>query len=291
MKILFLTRRICPDVGGVEKHVHEVIRILESRDHKVKVISERDINYPHLKIFGLLYIWLWLFRNRNLILNSDIIHIHDVFVWYLPFRFLYSDKKVITTIHGLEWDDPLSRVGVWQKKLARKLSTKTIGVGDFLEKYLGNKFDLIIYGGVLIQQKNFSNKKDSLLYIGRLEENTGLLKLLSWLKVNSVYKVDFCGDGELRNQCEKYGKVHGFVDPTPFLKKAEYCVPGGYLAALEGLSYKCKLKLFWNNKIKEDYWKMSPFWKLKGKELEKWAREQTWEKLADEYLALYNSTK
>ncbi len=113
------------------------------------------------------------------------------------------------------------------------------------------------------------------------------MKFLDWLKKNPKYKVDFCGDGNLRSECEKYGTVYGFTDPVPFLKKAEYCVPGGYLAALEGLSYNCELKLFWSNKIKEDYWKMSPFYKFKGKALTDWARKQTWEKLANEYLALY----
>ena len=63
------------------------------------------------------------------------------------------------------------------------------------------------------------------------------------------------------------------------------------MAALEALSYGCKLKLFWNNKVKEDYWKMSPFYQLKGEKLKSWAKKQTWDKLADEYLDLYNYAK
>lgn len=130
-----------------------------------------------------------------------------------------------------------------------------------------------------------------IIFVGRLDKDTGLLQFLGWLDKNKNYSVDFCGDGPLRSECEKYGKVHGFTNPDPFYKKAQVCVPGGYLAALEALSYNCKLKLFWNNKLKEDYWKMSPFYKLKGDKLKKWAREQTWEKLANDYLDLYNSSK
>ncbi len=289
MKILFLTHFYYPHIGGVEKHVYEVRKYLERKGNSVKVVSEADIKYPKMKFIGLIYIWIWLFRNRNIVQKADIVHVHDVFIWYLPFRFLYPYKKVIATIHGLEWDTPLSKASIWQKKLTFRLSAKTIGVGNFLEKYLGIKFDRIIYGASSTQRGRLLKNNNSFVYVGRLEKNTGLLKFLSWLKANQKSKVDFCGDGELRNQCEKYGKVHGFCDPIPFLKKAEYCVPGGYLAALEGLSYKCKLKLFWNNKVKEDYWKMSPFWKLKGNKLEKWAKEQTWEKLANEYLTLYNN--
>lgn len=126
-----------------------------------------------------------------------------------------------------------------------------------------------------------------IVFVGRLDNDTGLLKFLEWLDKNPKYSVDFCGDGPLRKNCEKYGKVHGFCDPKPFYKKAKICVPGGYLAALEALSCNCELKLFWNNKLKEDYWKMSPFYKLYGRELKDWARKQTWDKLADEYLELW----
>jgi glycosyltransferase involved in cell wall biosynthesis len=126
-----------------------------------------------------------------------------------------------------------------------------------------------------------------IVFVGRLEKDTGLLKFLDWLKINPNYHVNFCGDGELREQCEKFGEVRGFTDPTPFLKKSEYCVPGGYLAALEALSYKCKLKFFWSDKVKEDYWKMSPFYKLKGEKLKNWLKARTWNKLANEYLNLW----
>lgn len=129
-----------------------------------------------------------------------------------------------------------------------------------------------------------------IVFIGRLEKDTGVLQFLKWLDENGKkLTITFVGDGRLREVCQKYGTVTGFCDPTPYYKKAEYVVPGGYLAALEALSYNCKLKLFWNNKVKEDYWKMSPFYQLKGEKLKKWAREQTWDKLADEYINLYNN--
>jgi glycosyltransferase involved in cell wall biosynthesis len=288
MKILFLTHYYFPHVGGVEKHVFEIKKCLEKKGNSVKVISGADIEYPNIKFLGLVYIWFWFFKNRKIIEDADIVHIHDVFIWYLPFRFLYPSKKVFTTIHGLEWNNPLSKMSILQKILAAKLSAKTIGVGRFLEKYLGIKFDLITYGAVTLIHTNVVKRKNSIVYVGRLEENTGLLKFFNWLKTNPKYQVDFCGDGELRKECEKFGNVHGFTNPTLFLKKAEYCVPGGYLAALEGLSYKCKLKLFWSDKVKEDYWKLSPFIR---EDVNVWAKAQTWNKLANEYLNLYHSIK
>ncbi|MCX6705026.1 MAG: glycosyltransferase family 4 protein [Candidatus Woesebacteria bacterium] len=303
MKILHITRLFYPHIGGVEKHVREVSKKLKIKNQNVTILTEkynkslRDeeiidgikvvrFPYSHTKFIGLLSIWIWLFRHRDLLTRSDFVHVHDVFIWYLPFRFLYPTKPVFTTIHGLEWDNPLSTIGILQKRLAAKLSTGVIGVGNFLEKYLHIKFTLITHGGLSINRLIDSKNGNSIVYVGRLEENTGLLQFLKSL--GKKYKVDFCGDGPLREECEKYGTVHGFCDPTPYLKKAEYCVPGGYLAALEALSYGCKLKLYWNNKIKEDYWKMSPFVR---KDVKEWARSQTWDKLADEYLDLYNHAK
>lgn len=292
MQILFITHYKWPHVGGVEKHIKEVTRVLEKKGNKVKVVSEADIKYPKIKLFGLVYIWFWFLKNHRFIEHVDVVHIHDVFIWYLPFRLLYPNKKVVTTIHGLEWDNPLSKTSIWQKKLAINLSDRSVGVGDFLKKYLKIKFDLIIYGAaekITSLHQDFGRRGNSIVYVGRLEENTGLLQFLRWLdKQKKKIKVDFVGDGKLRAACEKYGTVYGFSDPNPFYKKAKYCVPGGYLAALEALSHNCELKLFWNNKLKSDYWKMSPFVK---KDVKVWAMAQTWDKIANEYLSLYHNAK
>ncbi len=276
-------------MGGVENHVHEICESLKTKRCGVTVVSQADIKYLNIKYIGLISIWIWLFENRDLIKDADIVHCQDVFIWYLPFVFLYPNKRLFLTIHGWEEDKPFSPISLFQKRLAVKLSTKTIGIGAFLQKYLKVKFDLISYGAARQNNKIFKKNKNKIVYVGRLEKNTGLLQFLDWLNNNPKYKVDFCGDGPCRSECEKYGTVHGFTAPDPFYKKAKYAVPGGYLAALEALSYGCELKLFWNNNVKEDYWKMSPFYKLKGKKLKEWAKKQTWEKLADEYIELYNS--
>lgn len=147
MKILFLTHHKWPHVGGVEKHVYEVTKSLERGGHKVTIISEEDIKYPHIKLLGLIYIWFWLFSNRKLIENADIIHCHDVFIWYLPFRFLYPSKKVFTTFHGWEGIWPIPWKNIYFKRLAAKLSDGTIAVGKYIEKYYGIEANKIIYGG------------------------------------------------------------------------------------------------------------------------------------------------
>lgn len=292
MKILFLSHNKWPRIGGVEKHVEGVRKYLVKGGHKVSVISKEDIHYPNIKFFGLFYIWFWFFKHNKIIRNHDVIHCHDIFIWYLPFRFLYPKRPVYITFHGWEGVWPVPWKNVFLKKLSLKFSKGSISIGRYIEKYYHIKATKVSYGSVsMIRAIGTKKRKNVVVFVGRLEKDTGVLAFLKWLEKNHGYKVDFCGDGVLRKECEKYGTVHGFCDPNPYYKKAKYCVPGGYLAALEGLSFGCELKLFWDTKLKEDYWKMSPFYKLKGKKLKEWARQQTWEKLADEYISLYNSKK
>ena len=121
-----------------------------------------------------------------------------------------------------------------------------------------------------------------IVFIGRLEKDTGVLQFLEWLVTNGPgLKVDFVGDGQLRSECEKYGKVHGFIDPQPFLKEAKICVPGGYLSYIEARQMGCKIKVFAGNLLKKDYWN----------EIKKIRKFPTWDQIADEYISLYNGSK
>lgn len=309
MKIVFLSHYFYPHIGGVERHVFELSKVLIKKGHRVTIITEKfdqklknnekinnikivRFSYPKKKLIGILFVWYFLWKKRALIKESDILHIHDVFIWYLPFRFIFPNTKVVTTIHGLEWGNPLSISGIFQKRLAVKLSAKSIGIGKFLEKYLNIKFDLVSYGAVTVPKSNLSKLKNSVVFIGRLSKDTGVLQFLKWLK-GKKYKVDFIGDGELKNKCSKYGIVHGFTDPTDFIKRAEICVPGGYLACLECFANKCNVKVFWSDNLKRDYWQMSPMYEFIEKaginNAYQWVKTCTWENLANENLTLYNS--
>jgi glycosyltransferase involved in cell wall biosynthesis len=278
MKLLFLTRKAPPHIGGVEKHIEEVSKVLKRKGHSIQVISEDDIKYPHIKYLGLIYIWLWLFWNRKVIENVDIVHCHDVFIWYLPFRFLYPKKPVYTTFHGWEGVWPIPWKNILLKRIASKYSWGSIAVGMYIGKYYGIKPNKILYGGLSHINKVDKKEKSTCVYIGRLEKDTGVLEFIKWLRKKHFRKVDFVGDGKLRPECKKYGLVHGFKNPTPFLKRAEICVPGGYLTYIEAKQFGCKIEVFPNNPLKKDYWK-------EIKEVQKFP---SWNQIANEYLNLYN---
>ena len=290
MNILFLAQHKWPHAGGVERHVQEISLSLRKKGHKVAIISSEDIKYPHIKFLGLFYIWFWLFKNRKLIDTNELIHCHDVFIWYLPFRFLYPNKPVFTTFHGWEGVYPIPFKNILFKRLADKLSRGSIAVGKYIEKYYGIKVDKVIYGSVPLLRYNGTKEKGGIVFVGRLEKDTGVLDFIKWLKgkgkrrlVNQDFgkrsKVDFVGDGTLRKKCEKYGTVHGFTDPKPFYQKAEICIPGGYLSYIEAKAYGCKIKVFPNNPLKKDYWN----------EIMQVKKFPNWDKIADEYINLYNS--
>lgn len=293
MKVLFLARLSYPHVGGVEKHIKEISSRLTLKGFRIQVVDEAEIRYPHLKFFGLLAIWFWLFKNRKIIEKSDIVYCHDVFIWYLPFRFLYPQKPVYTTFHGWEGIWPIPRKNIFLKRLAARLSWGNICVGQYIEKYYGIKSNFVVYGATMVRRADRSKGKNRIVFVGRLEKDTGLLKFLRWLRRNKQFKVDFCGAGRLSRECKKYGRVHGFTNPLPFWRRAEWCVPGGYLSALEAMAARCKIKVFWENPLKKDYWTMTPFYKyIKAEDRDgafKWVSKQSWENVAQKYIELWRT--
>src|SRR3989344_9154038 len=216
MTILFLTRLFYPHIGGVEKHVLEISKILVGKEHSVTVLTEKferglldTDEIDGIKIiridngkedwFKKFRIWWQLWKLRNLIRDAGIVHVHDVFFWYLPFRFLYPSKKVLTTFHGYEGNKIPGFKSKLIHKIAEKLSKGNICVGDFLKKWYGTKPDYVTYGAVEIpnHKSQITNKykiqntrldsakraKFKILFIGRLEEETGIMEYLKALKI------------------------------------------------------------------------------------------------------------
>ena len=280
MKVLFISKYKYPHIGGVEKHIEHVSDELSKKKYVIKKISGDDINYPRVKFLGLIYIWLWFLRNLKHVLNSDIVHIHDVFIWFLPFRFLFPFKKVFITFHGWEGIYPIPPWSKFNKWLAYQLTRGNISVGKYVGKYYKIQPNYVVYGGVdkLNSNEKIKKNKNSILFLGRLSKDTGLLEFLEYLKKNKKYKVKFVGDGPLKKLCLKYGEVVGNTFYTQsYLSKPEYCVPSGYLSYIEAKNYGCKILTFSNNVLKDDYWK----------EIKNLKKIPLWGDVADIYVKLW----
>jgi glycosyltransferase involved in cell wall biosynthesis len=283
MNILLFSQSFTPQIGGVENHLNGVIKEFQKNGDQVSVITINNknlksfeiidavkiyrINHPKIKTLGLLKIWFEIFKKRNLIKKADVIHIHDVFIYYLPFRFLFPKKKIITVFHGWENLFPIPKKNILYKKIAQKLSDKTISIGRYINKHyqLSNKNNQISYGAVKIPRnakKIIKKEKKLFLFLGRLEKDTGIetfLETIKLVKKTENIRVVFCGDGPLKQKCQKYGEVKGFINPEKELAKADFCFVGGYLSMLEAFNYQCQVICSYENQLKKDYWLKTPF--------------------------------
>lgn len=279
MNILFLTRLYYPHIGGVEKQVKKLSSKLTKRGFDIKIITEKfdrslpenesingveviRINYPKIRYIGLIYIWVWLIINNKYFRWAEIVHTHGVFVWYWPFRFIFPKKPIYTTFHGWEGVYPIPRKNILLRKIAAALSWKNIVIGKFVEKHYGIKADKVLHTSVdAPRNQHFKKDNKMVLYVGRLDEDTGLRKILKALSYIKDYKVVFCGDGPLSNECKKYGKVLGFVNPDPYYRRAFICLSPGVTSILEAFTYKCLIITTYDSPVKKDYLRMTPFYK------------------------------
>jgi len=365
MTILFLTRLFYPHIGGVEKHVmeiskrlvadgHEVIIITEELDHdnkkphpdpllrgegtkrgdflkgqgeKVNGITVYRINVGKNDWFKKFRIWQELWKLRKVIQSADVAHCHDVFFWYLPFRFLYPRKPVYTTFHGYE-SYPIRKNALVMRKISEKLSWGNICIGDFIAKWYGTKPTIVSYGAVDVSfntrphpaplLKGEGIKKESAVFIGRLDEQTGAVTYANagemLRKKYPAFDLTFVGDGNDRKKIEKKFNVLGFQkDPERYLPQYHFAFVSRYLSILEAFVAKRLVFALYDNPIKEDYLKMAPYakWIVIEKDPEKltervsyylthpeeekklveqayqWVKNQSWEQMVNVYLGLW----
>lgn len=360
MKVLFLTPRFYPEIGGVEKHVLEVSQELIKRGFEISILTEKPVNYQSVKVsdkdmhevkrshisgktkfsnfqklniyrlnFGkagrlkLFRIWKQMWKNRKLIHDADIIHCHDVFIWYFPLRFLYPRKKVFTTFHGWEGIYPPRSSAKLIRKVAEKLSRKNICIGRYIEKWYGTHADEISYGAVRISNfkyhiSNETNAKKRILFVGRISEDNGIKIYAECLKKLRNKKVDFefsaVGDGPLKQEFEAFHKVYGFVENSQkYIQQADIIFTSSYLSILESLAHNKLVISVFHNPLKKDYLTLTSFKNniiitnssdvivdkilqfMNNKKVDTqlsqgaiWAREQTWEVLTQQYITLWN---
>jgi glycosyltransferase involved in cell wall biosynthesis len=350
MKIVFLTRKFWPEIGGVEKHCLEVGKRLVKENHQLIVITEKikkeassntkqsgtesakatggkdgikilRIDPGRDNWFKKFRVWKELWSIKSVLRDADIIHCHDVFYWYLPFRLMYPTKKVFITFHGYEGNNTPGIKAKNSHKIAEKLTKGNICIGEFLKKWYGTKPTIISYGAT-DSTRISKEKSDSrnILFLGRLEEETGIMEYLKAIKIlgkDFKYDLRILGDGSLKKKAEVFCKVnelnvkfYGFVDDiVRHLDKSNIVFVSRYLGILEALASKNLIFSVYNNEIKKDYLKMTPFKnfiyinkdaegiannlleKIDQKKIDsgyEWAKKQTWEELTKKYLKLWS---
>lgn len=341
MKIVFLARLFYPHIGGVEKHVFEISKRLIAKKHTVIIVTEQfEQALPSHEIFENIEIYristgrndwfkkfrLWkeMWRLHSVIKQADVIHCHDVFFWYLPFRFLFPQKPVYTTFHGYE-SFPIRQGAMVMRKISEKLSWGNICIGDFMKKWYRTTPTIVSYGAVDIKSHQSFNlrhealkTRSSALFYGRLDEQTGVIGYMEAVTlIKKKYpKFDFfiVGDGEYKESLRKKTKVIGFEkDPEKYFPRYHFAFLSRYLSILEAFAAKRMVFALYDNPVKEDYLKMTPYAasiviantpeklaekvvyflehpteekKLIAKNYE-WVKKQSWEKMTELYLTLW----
>lgn len=244
LKICLISIDYPPDVvGGTGIYTKNIAEYLNSKNHKVVVVTASKISLSKNKIPGS-NIKFVLSRNKNIFgfwsfcfnylknnsENFDIVHGSDIF--HFPVIFFHKKFKIITTIHN----SYLQRF--FKYNLFRKLyypflivieqillinSDKIISVSDscniFLKKYFFIKEKInLIPNGVDIElfkknkssflQKKFHIDKNSkiVLFVGRLVENKNPLYLCNLANryFPKDWKLIIVGDGPQREKIKKY---------------------------------------------------------------------------------------
>jgi len=155
--VVFLARLYLPHVGGVEKHLQQISHLLKAKNNITIICFKHDRLLPDfeqiagIKVYRLprvdkWSVWWWFLQHLSLLKNADIVHIHDVFYWYLPFRFLFPAKKVYMTFHGYEGSGPPKFSQIFWHRLAAYLTQGNICIGGFHQKWYGVKTSFISYG-------------------------------------------------------------------------------------------------------------------------------------------------
>lgn len=282
-QILFITPSYYPNIGGVEKHVYELSKVLARRGYGVTILTEdrfqklpnhfdyriRGVKVIRIPVgeenwFKKFRIWQWMWKNKDFIFSHDIIHCHDVFYWYLPLALINPLKDVYTTFHGYE-SYPVKFKAAIYRKIFEYMSSKTICVGDFMRKWYYARPTVVSYGGVDLPKKMISTKKDTAIFIGRLDEQTGIqvyaeaVELIR--KKHPKFTLTVYGDGPLRSTIKGDGvEVKGFIaNADQLIQRYEYAFISRNLGILEALAARRQVIAVYDNPLKKDYLEMTPY--------------------------------
>lgn len=274
-RVLFLSRRFAPHVGGVEKHVEKLSEQLTQRNYQITIVTEQHdsavpltethtyyqvVRIPQAYLSSKTAMWFWMLLHFNLFVSADIIHAHDVFWWVIPNRFLLFWKKYFTTFHGYEGSEPPTEKAVRSRKLSENLSRGCICVGAWMRKWYRATPDFVIYGAADFRAAKKTTKRNA-VFIGRLSVDTGILDYIHGVKLlHGKVALDIYGEGELLPQVleeiydSPYIQYNGVAhEVEKLLRSHRFAFISRYLGMIEAMQSGRYVFAHWNNSIKRDY--------------------------------------
>ncbi len=259
----------CYNRGG--KHVldknKKIEKIKEYKGIKLKkcfTIDKNGLAAMTSSFFGTLKI---------LFSNADIVHYHaEGPCAMIPFIKFFSRKKIIATIHGLDWETPkwgnfAKKYIKFGEKMAVKYADEIIVLNTRLQKYFFNNYKrktLLIPNGVnepkVLKISKISKlfnltKNNYILYLGRVVPDKGIEYLIdAFVKLDTNKKLVIAGGddqplyyNELKKRTHSNkniiftGFVEGEILEELYSNCYLFCLPSNHegmpLCLLEAMSY------------------------------------------------------
>ncbi len=264
-RVLFVSHRYKPALGGVEKHVGRVIKELVQFGVEITILTSshtpslsRQEQERNVRIFRLPYSWernpplvyLWMIVNRRRFRGFHVVHIHDtlpLLLWYLPLLVMDSATPVYATFHGFE-RDPVPVIFKLLRKIAKRLVSGSICIGHFIPETYGVDCDVILTGATdcvdLVEQP-----RNGAVFVGRLEQDTGLLEYIEAIALlREMHSIEMpltlCGTGSLQKEASDLAVSKGIAmeqmglvsNPQAVMNSNQICLAAGYLSILEAMS-------------------------------------------------------
>lgn len=306
------------------KRGHE-ISIMTEQFSRVLALEEKldgvhIYRIPNTQLKGKGGIWSWVWANRKLFEHADLIHAHDVSWWYFPLRFWLWTKPIFTTFHGYEPTGKPKVGAIISRLLAELLSNGVICVGDWMKKWYFQTPELVIYGAAETSTQVLPRTK-SAIFIGRLESDTGILEFIKAIKIlKGKISLDIFGDGPLKKSVIESIKGYTYIkyrektdQPANEISKHRFIFASQYLSMLEAQQVGRQVFSYMGEGLKPDYLGSFPtseqivtfqnpkelakkiILAMSNPKIEeesirkanKWAKKQTWKKLANEYEELW----
>lgn len=179
------------------------------RWHNNSVLNKL-LKYP---VLWLQFVWCYLFSRTR----YDIIHVHYFYptIWLaLTYRWLRNPKvKIVVTCHGS--DIYLYKPEPWLYKFAAARVQHFIFTSEKLRQkfFCRPESSEVLPAGIhpvfgQATQKNFADKPIDLLYVGTLDLNKGMDRLLALLPNLTQYQIRIVGEGPYRAQLAEAAKQY-----------------------------------------------------------------------------------